>query len=169
MAAHQHSDADGVFLVEGQVSARTGIDQKGSTIIPLGSAGSMTAFMMQRGRQIRQCGDGGPWLKGSSMYGGEMGVAGKVQSLGVDCVPGEWTDADNELIRHRSAFTTSKKPSAFEKFVYGEKLYNYDNLPTLPSASSSCECRAGDEHGRRNRTLTATRLGHNRISSPRRC
>ncbi len=63
----------------------------------VGSAGSMTGFMMQRGRIIIG-GDVGPGL-GDSMYDGTIYVAGKVKSLGIDCVPGEWTDADTELDR----------------------------------------------------------------------
>ncbi len=59
----------------------------------------MTGFMMQRGRQIL-CGDVGPGL-GDSMYDGTIYVGGKVKSLGIDCVPGEWTDADTELIERK--------------------------------------------------------------------
>ncbi len=60
---------------QGSVGARTGIDQKGGTIIVGGDAGTMTAFMMQRGRQII-LGDVGPGL-GDSMYDGEIYVAGR--------------------------------------------------------------------------------------------
>jgi len=116
----------GDLVVKGQVGARTGIDQKGGTIIVMGSAGSMTAFMMQRGRQIL-CGDVGPGL-GDSMYDGTIYVAGKVRSLGIDCIPGEWTDADTELIERKFSIHELGRPPAFEKFVCGKKLYNYDNL-----------------------------------------
>jgi methylamine---glutamate N-methyltransferase subunit B len=109
-----------------QVGARTGIDQKGGTIIALGNAGSMTGFMMQRGRQIL-CGDVGPGL-GDSMYDGELYVAGKVKSLGVDCVEGEWTDADTELIERKFSIYGLGSPPKFTKFVCGKKLYNYDSL-----------------------------------------
>src|SRR5207237_550753 len=116
----------GDLVVKGQVGARTGIDQKGGTIIALGTAGSMTGFMMQRGRQII-CGDVGPGL-GDSMYDGTIYVAGKVKSLGIDCVPGEWTDADTELIERKFAIHELGSPPEFQKFVCGKKLYNYDNL-----------------------------------------
>jgi methylamine---glutamate N-methyltransferase subunit B len=116
----------GDAVVKGQVGARTGIDQKGGTIIVLGNAGSMTAFMMQRGRQII-CGDVGPGL-GDSMYDGTIYVAGKVKSLGIDCVPGEWTDADTELINRKFDIHQLGAPPEFQKFVCGKKLYNYDNL-----------------------------------------
>src|SRR5713226_5500297 len=116
----------GDLVVKGQVGARTGIDQKGGTIIVLGSAGMMTGFMMQRGRQIL-CGDVGAGL-GDSMYDGTIYVGGKVKSLGIDCVPGEWTDADTELIARKFRIYGLGAPPEFQKFVCGKKLYNYDNL-----------------------------------------
>jgi methylamine---glutamate N-methyltransferase subunit B len=116
----------GDLIVKGRVGARSGIDQKGGTILTLGSAGSMTGFMMQRGRQII-CGDAGPGL-GDSMYDGTIYVAGKVKALGIDCVPGEWTDADTELINRKFEIYELGSPPEFQKFVCGKKLYNYDNL-----------------------------------------
>jgi methylamine---glutamate N-methyltransferase subunit B len=116
----------GDIVVRGSVGARTGIDQKGGTIIVGGDAGSMTAFMMQRGRQII-LGDVGPGL-GDSMYDGEIFVAGTVKSLGIDCVPGEWTDADTELIERKFRIYGLGSPPEFKKFVCGKVLYNYDNL-----------------------------------------
>jgi glutamate synthase domain-containing protein 3 len=116
----------GDLVVKGRVGARTGIDQKGGTIIVLGSAGSMTGFMMQRGRQII-CGDVGPGL-GDSMYDGTVYVAGTVKSLGIDCVPGEWTEADTELIERKFRIYGLGSPPRFQKFVCGKVLYNYDSL-----------------------------------------
>jgi methylamine---glutamate N-methyltransferase subunit B len=116
----------GDLVVKGQVGARTGIDQKGGTIIVMGDAGSMTGFMMQRGRQII-CGDVGPGL-GDSMYDGTIYVAGKVKALGIDCVEGEWNDADTELIDRKFRIYGLGDPPEFTKFVCGKKLYNYDQL-----------------------------------------
>jgi glutamate synthase domain-containing protein 3 len=116
----------GDLIVKGRVGARSGIDQKGGTIISLGDAGSMTGFMMQRGRQIL-CGNVGHGL-GDSMYDGTIYVAGKVASLGIDCVPGEWTDVDTELIERKFRIHDLGSPPEFQKFVCGKKLYNYDNL-----------------------------------------
>jgi methylamine---glutamate N-methyltransferase subunit B len=116
----------GDLVVKGRVGARSGIDQKGGTIISLGDAGSMTGFMMQRGRQIL-CGNVGHGL-GDSMYDGTIYVAGKIASLGIDCVPGEWTDADTELIERKFRIHDLGSPPEFQKFVCGKKLYNYDNL-----------------------------------------
>ena len=116
----------GDLVVHGRVGARTGIDQKGGTIIVGGSAGSMTGFMMQRGRQII-LGDVGPGL-GDSMYDGTIYVGGKVKSLGVDCVPGEWTDADTEFIERKFRIYGLGDPPELQKFVCGKQLYNYDTL-----------------------------------------
>jgi methylamine---glutamate N-methyltransferase subunit B len=116
----------GDVVVHGRVGARTGIDQKGGTVIVGGSAGSMTGFMMQRGRQII-LGDVGPGL-GDSMYDGTIYVGGKVKSLGVDCVPGEWTDADTEFIERKFRIYGLGDPPELQKFVCGKQLYNYDTL-----------------------------------------
>ena len=116
----------GDLIVKGSVGARTGIDQKGGTIIVGGDAGTMTAFMMQRGRQII-LGDVGPGL-GDSMYDGTIYVGGKVRSLGVDCVPGDWTDEDTEFIERKFRIYGLGDPPEFQKFVCGKQLYNYDQL-----------------------------------------
>jgi glutamate synthase domain-containing protein 3 len=116
----------GDVVVKGQVGARTGIDQKGGSIIVLGDAGTMTGFMMQRGRQVL-CGDVGAGL-GDSMYDGKIYVAGKVRSLGIDCVPGEWDDSDTEFIERKFRIYGLGTPPDFQKFVCGKKLYNYDQL-----------------------------------------
>ncbi len=116
----------GDLIIKGDVGARTGIDQKGGTIIVGGDVGINTGFMMQRGRQII-CGNAGENL-GDSMYDGAIYVAGKVRSLGVDCVPGEWTDADTELIDRKFRLHNLGNPPQFEKFVCGKVLHNYDAL-----------------------------------------
>jgi glutamate synthase domain-containing protein 3 len=116
----------GDVVVRGRVGARSGIDQKGGTIIVAGDAGSMTGFMMQRGRQIL-LGDVGAGL-GDSMYDGTIYVGGKVRSLGIDCVPGEWTDADTELIERKFRIHGLGTPPELQKFVCGKQLYNYDTL-----------------------------------------
>ena len=116
----------GDVVVKGRVGARTGIDQKGGTIIVVGDAGSSTGFMLQRGRQIL-LGDVGAGL-GDSMYDGTIYVGGRVKSLGVDCVPGEWTEADTEFIERKFRIYDLGPPPELQKFVCGKKLYNYDTL-----------------------------------------
>ncbi len=86
----------------------------------------MNGFMMQRGRQIF-LGNVGPGL-GDSMYDGTIYVGGNVKSLGIDCVPGEWTDADTELIERKFRIHGLGSPPELQKFVCGKVLYNYDSL-----------------------------------------
>ena len=43
-------------------------------------------------------------------------------------MPGEWTDADTELIERKFSIYGLGAPPAFQKFVCGKKLYNYDSL-----------------------------------------
>jgi hypothetical protein len=62
------------------------------------------------------------------MYDGTIYVAGKVKSLGIDCVPGEWNDSDTELIERKFRVHRLGSPPEFQKFVCGKRLYNYDNL-----------------------------------------
>ncbi len=116
----------GDVVVKGNAGARTGIDQKGGTIIVMGDVGINTGFMMQRGRQII-AGNAGDGL-GDSMYDGTIYVGGEVASLGVDCVPGEWTDADTELIERKYRIYDLGPVPEFKKFVCGKQLHNYDSL-----------------------------------------
>ncbi len=116
----------GDLVFKGDVGARTGVDQKGGTIIVMGSVGINTGFMMQRGRQVI-CGNAGHNM-GDSMYDGAIYVGGKIASLGVDCVPGEWDDSDTEFINRKFGLYDLGTPPEFEKFVCGKQLHNYDSL-----------------------------------------
>ena len=62
------------------------------------------------------------------MYDGTIYVGGKVASLGIDCVPGEWTDADTELIERKFRIYGLGDPPDSEVRLHAVKLYNYDNL-----------------------------------------
>ncbi len=82
----------GDVVCMGDVGGRTGIDQKGGTIIVGGRTGAFSGFMMQRGRMI-VLGDAGKNL-GDSMYDGIIYVGGKVESLGIDAIDAEMTELD---------------------------------------------------------------------------
>ena len=124
----------GDLIVKGDVGARTGIDQKGGTIIVMGDVGINTGFMMQRGRQII-CGNAGQNL-GDSMYDGEIYVAGKVSSLGVDCVAGEWTDDDSELIERKFRIHGLGKNRRRSRSSFAASNYTTTTHLSPPSASS---------------------------------
>lgn len=119
----------GDLVCMGDVGARTGIDQKGGTIIVGGRTGAFSGFMMQRGRMV-VLGDAGKNL-GDSMYDGTIYVGGKIESLGVDAVPGEMTDLDVEWLERKLALYDLKAPNGvakMRKVVSGKQLWNYDNL-----------------------------------------
>ena len=105
----------GDLVVKGRVGARTGIDQKGGTII-VRRRGSMTAFMMQRGRQII-CGDAGPVSATRCTTGHLRRRQGEVTRYRL--VPGEWTDADTELIGRKFRIYGLGSPPEFQKFICG--------------------------------------------------
>jgi len=119
----------GDLVCKGQAGARVGIDQKGGTIIVGDSVGAFTGFMMQRGRMII-LGDAGDNL-GDSMYDGTIFVAGKIASLGVDCVEIEMTDFDERYVDGKLSLYGMSAPNGVEKMTKltsGKKLWNYDNL-----------------------------------------
>ena len=119
----------GDLVCKGDVGSRTGIDMKGGTIIVGGRTGTLSGFMMQRGRLI-VLGDAGPNL-GDSMYDGTIYVGGKINSLGVDAVPGEMTDLEASWIENKLALYGLNAPNGaknLQKIVAGKQLWNYDNL-----------------------------------------
>ena len=119
----------GDLVCKGQAGARVGIDQKGGTIIVGGSVGAFTGFMMQRGRMII-LGDAGDNL-GDSMYDGTIYVAGKIASLGVDCVETEMTDLDRRYLKGKLDLYGMEAPNGIDnmvKLTSGKQLWNYDNL-----------------------------------------
>jgi glutamate synthase domain-containing protein 3 len=119
----------GDLVCKGDVGARVGIDQKGGSIIIGGRAGAFCGFMMQRGRMII-LGDTGKNL-GDSMYDGTIYVGGKIESLGVDAVPGELTEIDIAWLKRKLGIYGLKAPKGVEnlkKIVAGRQLWNYDKL-----------------------------------------
>ncbi len=75
-------------------------------------------------------GDAGDNL-GDSMYDGVIYVAGKIASLGVDCVETEMTDLDLRYVRQKLELYGMEAPSGVEsmvKLTSGKRLWNYDNL-----------------------------------------
>ena len=119
----------GDLVCKGRAGARVGIDQKGGTIIVGDSVGAFTGFMMQRGRMII-LGDAGDNL-GDSMYDGTIYVAGKIASLGVDCVETEMTDLDRRYLKGKLDLYGMSAPNGIDnmvKLTSGKQLWNYDNL-----------------------------------------
>src|SRR4029450_8149370 len=116
----------GVVRIEKNAGSLTGAALRGGGIVVKGGVGARPGVDGEGGGQTI-LGDVGPVL-GDSMYDGEIYVAGTVKSLGIDCVPGEWTDADTELIERKFRIYGLGSPPEFQKVVCGKGLENYDNL-----------------------------------------
>jgi hypothetical protein len=65
---------------------------------------------------------------GDSMYDGEIFVAGKIASLGVDAVPGELDELDEIWLNRTLGAHGIENPGSWRKVVAGRQLYNYDKL-----------------------------------------
>ena len=117
----------GDLIVKGDVGARTGIDQKGGTDHRARQCRHQHRVHDAAGTPDNFAGNAGQNL-GDSMYDGALYVGGKVASLGVDCVPGEWDDADTEFIERKFRIHGLGDPPEFQKFVCGKMLHNYDLL-----------------------------------------
>ena len=117
----------GDLVVKGRVGARTGIDQKGGTII-VARRRRLDDRLHDAARPPDHLRRRGPRASATRCTTATIYVGGKVRSLGIDCVPGEWTDADTEFIERKFRIYDLGAPPEFQKFVCGKKLYNYDNL-----------------------------------------
>jgi len=119
----------GTVVVRGNAGARTGISQKGGAIVVGGDSGLLTGFMLQKGRLVvlgdvgRACGD--------SMYDGEIFVGGTIASLGIDAIPGELDELDEEWLARTLDRYGLEAPKQWSKVVAGRQLYNYDRLEPM--------------------------------------
>ena len=118
------SGRGGLVVIEGDASARCGISMKGVAIVVRGSVGHMSAFMGQAGNLV-VCGDAGHDL-GDSIYEADIFVAGKVASLGADCVEKEVTRTDVERIAGLLARAQiAADARRFRRYGSARRLYNF--------------------------------------------
>lgn len=114
----------GLLIIEGDASSRCGISMKGIDIVVGGSVGHMSGFMAQKGHLV-VCGDAGDAL-GDSIYEAVIYVAGKVDSLGADCIEKPMTDAHRQTLEsllERAGMDTDT--SGFRRYGSARKLYNF--------------------------------------------
>ncbi|WP_121192382.1 glutamate synthase [Motilibacter peucedani] len=114
----------GLLAIHGNASARCGISMKGVDIVVGGSVGHMSAFMGQAGRLV-VCGDAGDAL-GDSLYEARIYVAGRVRSLGADCVEKE-VRAEHlaELADLLEQAGIEADPATFRRYGSARTLYNF--------------------------------------------
>jgi glutamate synthase domain-containing protein 3 len=98
---------------------------KGIDIVVGGSVGHMSAFMAQAGC-LAICGDAGEAL-GDSIYEARLYVAGRVTSLGADCIEKEMTPHHlDKLARLLERARINADPRRFRRHGSARKLYNFD-------------------------------------------
>jgi glutamate synthase domain-containing protein 3 len=115
----------GLLVIEGDASSRCGISMKGIDIVVGGSVGHMSAFMAQAGA-LAICGDAGEAL-GDSIYEARLYVAGRVTSLGADCVEKEMTPHHlDKLQRLLELARINADPRRFRRYGSARKLYNFN-------------------------------------------
>ena len=118
------SGRGGLLVIEGDASARCGISMKGVTIVVGGSVGHMSAFMGQAGTLV-VCGDAGHDL-GDSIYEADIYIAGKVASLGADCVEKEMTQTDVERVAGLlGCAQIIADAGQFRRYGSARRLYNF--------------------------------------------
>lgn len=114
----------GLLVIEGDASARCGISMKGVSIVVKGRVGHMSAFMGQAGALV-VCGDAGEAL-GDSLYEARLYVAGKVSSLGADCIEKEMRDEHRtELSALLEQAGVDADIKGFRRYGSARKLYNF--------------------------------------------
>ena len=116
----------GTIIVEGDASSRCGISMKGADIIVKGSVGHMSGFMAQKGTLLI-CKDAGEAL-GDSIYETVIFVAGKIKSLGADCIEKKMNKTDQKKILSllKKGNIKNLEPKNFKKFGSARKLYNFN-------------------------------------------
>jgi glutamate synthase domain-containing protein 3 len=118
------SGRGGLLVIEGDASARCGISMKGIDIVVGGSIGHMSCFMGQAGNLV-VCGNADHDL-GDSLYEAEIFVAGKVASLGADCIEKEMRGEHRERLAAllgRAELTAD--PRGFRRYGSARLLYNF--------------------------------------------
>jgi glutamate synthase domain-containing protein 3 len=116
----------GLIHVKGDVGPRCGVAMKAGHIVVEGQIGYLSGFMAHTGRIIALGGAGD--ATGDSLWGGEVWVAGPIQSLGVDTRVVE--PGPDELIEVEALLDSLGLAAAnrdWKKIVSGEKLWHFES------------------------------------------
>ncbi len=116
----------GLIHIKGDTGPRCGIAMKGGDIIVEGKIGYLSGFMSHAGRIIALGGAAGACA--DSLWGGEVWVAGPIESLGVDTkivepTPEEIADVEALLIG-RGLGDNSRN---WQKIVSAQRLWHFES------------------------------------------
>jgi glutamate synthase domain-containing protein 3 len=116
----------GLIHVKGDTGPRCGIAMKGGDIIVEGKIGYLSGFMSHAGRIIALGGAAGACA--DSLWGGEVWVAGPIESLGVDTKIVEPTPEEvasvEELLIGRGLGDNSRD---WQKIVSAQRLWHFES------------------------------------------
>jgi len=116
----------GLIHVKGDAGPRCGVSMKGGDIIVEGKIGYLSGFMAHAGRIIALGGAGEACA--DSLWGGEVWVAGPIESLGVDSKIAQPSDDEVEQIE---ALLTSRgledSSRSWQKIVSAERLWHFES------------------------------------------
>ncbi len=116
----------GLIHVRGDAGPRCGVAMKGGDIIVEGKIGYLSGFMAHAGRIIAI--GGADDACADSLWGGEVWVAGRVKSLGVDSKVVEPTAEEvmeiEKLLASKNLGDSSRE---WQKIVSAEKLWHFES------------------------------------------
>jgi glutamate synthase domain-containing protein 3 len=116
----------GLIHVKGDTGPRCGIAMKGGDIIVEGKIGYLSGFMSHAGRIIALGGAAGACA--DSLWGGEVWVAGPIESLGVDTKVVEPTAEEvasvEELLIGRGLGDNSRD---WQKIISAQRLWHFES------------------------------------------
>ena len=116
----------GLIHVKGDAGPRCGVSMKGGDIIVEGKIGYLSGFMAHAGRIIALGGAGEACA--DSLWGGEVWVAGPIESLGVDSKIAQPSDDEIEQIEDLLASRGLDNGSrSWQKIVSAQRLWHFES------------------------------------------
>ena len=116
----------GLIHVKGDAGPRCGISMKGGDIIVEGTIGYLSGFMAHAGRIIAL--GGADEACADSLWGGEVWVAGPIESLGVDSKIAQPSDDEIEQIEDLLASRGLDNGSrSWQKIVSAQRLWHFES------------------------------------------
>jgi len=116
----------GLIHIRGDAGPRCGVAMKGGDIIVEGKIGYLSGFMAHAGRIIALGGAAGACA--DSLWGGEVWVAGPIESLGVDTKVVEPSAAEvtsvEALLADRGLGSNARE---WQKIVSAERLWHFES------------------------------------------
>ncbi len=116
----------GLIHVKGDAGPRCGVAMKGGDIVVEGKIGYMSGFMAHAGRIIALSGAGGACA--DSLWGGEVWVAGPIESLGVDSKIVEPSEQEVVSVENLlNGLGLGDNTRQWQKIVSAQRLWHFES------------------------------------------